>query len=61
MVGCNVRWAGSIEGFDVEEDIGVRLVVVTEYNIRGVGDGVVLHPLVHGSLASVAATFSRNT
>ena len=56
-----MRWAGSIEGFDVEEDIGVRLVVVTEYDIRGVGDGVVLHPLVHGSLASVAATFSRNT
>jgi hypothetical protein len=57
----DVRWAGSIEGFDVEEDIGVWPIVVTEYNIRGVGDGVVLHPLVHGSLASVAATFSRNT
>ena len=45
----------------MQVDVGVWLIVVTEYNIRGVRDGVVLHPLVHGSLASVAATFSRNT
>jgi len=56
-----VRRGGSVEGLNVDEDIGVRLIVVTEYYIGGVRDGVVLHPLVHGSLASVAATFSRNT
>jgi hypothetical protein len=35
-VSCDVRRAGSIEGFDVEEDVGVWPIVVTEYNIRGV-------------------------
>jgi hypothetical protein len=61
MVSCNVRRGGSVEGLNVDEDIGVRLIVVTEYYIGGVRDGVVLHPLIYGSLASVAATFSRNT
>jgi len=61
MVSCDVRRAGSVEGLNIDEDIGIRLIVVTEYYIGGVRDGVVLHPLVHGSLASVAATFSRNT
>jgi hypothetical protein len=31
-----VRWASSIEGFDVKEDVGVWPIVVTEYNIGGV-------------------------
>ena len=61
MVSCNLRRAGGIEGLDVDEDIGVRLVIVAEYNVRGVRDWVILHPLVHGSLAPVAAPFGRNT
>jgi hypothetical protein len=35
MVGSNMRGAWSIEGLDVDEDVGVRLVVVAKNDIGG--------------------------
>ena len=61
MVSCNVSRASSIKGLDVDEDIGVWLVVITKDDIRGMRDGIILHPLVHGPLASVTAPFSGDS
>jgi hypothetical protein len=61
MVGSNMRGAWSIEGLDVDEDVGVWLVIVAKNDIRGMRDGIILHPLVHGPLASVTAPFSGDS
>ena len=61
MVSCNVSRASSIKGLDVDKDIGVWLVIVAKNDIRGMRDGIILHPLVHGPLASVTAPFSGDS
>jgi hypothetical protein len=61
MVGSNMRGAWSIEGLDVDEDVGVWLVVVAKDDIGGMRNGVVLHPLVDGTLASLASTLSGDS
>ena len=56
-----MRGAWSIEGLDVDEDVGVWFVVVAKDDIGSMRDGVVLHPLVHGTLASLATTLSGDS
>ena len=61
MVSCDVRWSRGIEGLDVNEDERVGPIVVMKDDVRCMRNRVVLHPLIDRALASVAATFRRDS